>query len=99
MKHYLIAFSLVFSVLTSSWSGADVVVQTPDLQACHQMEMASHDCCDGECHCELSVSHVSVALLQITNSYPRVSIYSLVISTNSQLPVEPFQRKFLPPKI
>jgi len=108
MKHYLIAFSLVFSVLTSSWSGASV--QVADSQPCHQMEVVSHDCCDemmqvscvvcdSECHCDVSVSHSSVALLAVSRSNLTASLYSLVNSTNRQLPAEPFQRKFLPPKI
>ena len=110
MKHYFIAFCLVFSALTSSWSGAAVQSEV-DSPPCHHAQMVSHDCCDntmkqdacsacdGECHCDVSGSQVNVGLLQAKSASFLTGFSSLVTLSNSQLPVEPFQRKFLPPKI
>jgi len=111
MKYYLIAFSLVFSLLTSSWSGATVQIQESASEPCAEMGMVAHDCCnetmmqdacaacDGECHCDGSVSHANFGLLLITHASLVPDTYLLVINATSQFPAEPFQRKFLPPKI
>lgn len=112
MKHYLIALCIVFSALSSSWVGAMTVVQSSNIEPCHeQMKIADHDCCDEQdtqnicpscennCYCDISVSHISFGLLIASIvSFIDNSSSSLLI-LNSQLPVDPTLKSFQPPKI
>ena len=112
MKHYLIAFCIVFSALSSSWVGAMTVVQSSNEMPCHeQMTMENHDCCDeamnkntcssceNNCYCDINSFHLSFGLFINPVSSFITDKFVFVSSLSTQLSTAPILKSFQPPKI